>query len=93
MSTFKSATFGMHPRCIVRCEGIDAVYHFVAIVGVGQSMYEIADYTSVNNLGTAVLLEGVLKQKNIQRMVVASSMSIYGEGLISGLERSYLHGR
>ena len=62
-------------------EGIDAVYHFVAVVGVGQSMYEIADYTSVNNLGTAVLLEGVLKQKNIQRMVVASSMSIYGEGL------------
>jgi dTDP-L-rhamnose 4-epimerase len=62
-------------------KGIDAVYHFVAIVGVGQSMYEIADYTSVNNLGTAVLLEGVLKQKNIQRLVVASSMSIYGEGL------------
>jgi dTDP-L-rhamnose 4-epimerase len=61
--------------------GIDAVYHFVAVVGVGQSMYEIADYTSVNNLGTAVLLEGILKQKNIQRIVVASSMSIYGEGL------------
>jgi dTDP-L-rhamnose 4-epimerase len=62
-------------------QGVDAVYHFVAAVGVGQSMYEIADYTSVNNLGTAVLLEGVLKHKNIQRMVVASSMSIYGEGL------------
>lgn len=62
-------------------QGIDAVYHFVAVVGVGQSMYEIADYTSVNNLGTATLLEGVLKQRNIQRMVVASSMSIYGEGL------------
>ena len=67
-------------------EGIDAVYHFVAAVGVGQSMYEIADYTSVNNLGTAVLLEGVLKQKNIQRMVVASSMSIYGEGLYKDSE-------
>src|SRR5215217_4521322 len=62
-------------------QGIDAVYHFVAVVGVGQSMYEIAEYTSVNNLGTAVLLEGVLKHKNIQRLVVASSMSIYGEGL------------
>src|SRR4051812_5162574 len=35
--------------------GIDAVYHFAAIVGVGQSMYAVADYTSVNNLGTAVL--------------------------------------
>src|SRR5437870_3295705 len=33
-------------------QGIDAVYHFVAIVGVGQSMYQIADYTSVNNVGT-----------------------------------------
>jgi dTDP-L-rhamnose 4-epimerase len=62
-------------------QGIDAVYHLVAIVGVGQSMYEIADYTSVNNVGTAVLLEGVLKQKNIQRIIVASSMSIYGEGM------------
>jgi len=62
-------------------QGIDAVYHFVAIVGVGQSMYQIADYTSVNNVGTAVLLEAVLKQRQIQRIVVASSMSIYGEGL------------
>jgi dTDP-L-rhamnose 4-epimerase len=60
---------------------IDAVFHFVAAVGVGQSMYEVADYTSVNNLGTALLLEGVLKQKEIHRLVVASSMSIYGEGL------------
>src|SRR4051794_14350854 len=33
--------------------GVDAVYHFVALVGVGQSMYQIAEYTSVNNLGTA----------------------------------------
>jgi dTDP-L-rhamnose 4-epimerase len=59
---------------------VDAVYHFVAAVGVGQSMYEIAEYTSVNNLGTAVLLEALLKTR-IQRLVVASSMSLYGEGL------------
>ena len=38
-------------------KGIDAVFHFAAAVGVGQSMYEIAEYTSVNNVGTAVLLE------------------------------------
>src|SRR3954469_12164300 len=37
--------------------GVDAVYHFASSVGVGQSMYEIAHYTSVNNLGTAVLLQ------------------------------------
>src|SRR5215212_6946276 len=40
-------------------EGVDAVYHFAAAVGVGQSMYEIAHYTSVNNLGTAVVLEAL----------------------------------
>ncbi|HEY8355882.1 MAG TPA: NAD-dependent epimerase/dehydratase family protein [Ramlibacter sp.] len=60
--------------------GVDAVYHFAAAVGVGQSMYEVAHYTRVNNLGTAVLLEALLK-KPVQRLVVASSMSLYGEGL------------
>lgn len=60
--------------------GIDAVFHFVAAVGVGQSMYQIADYTSINNLGTAVLLEALIEQP-VQRLIVASSMSIYGEGL------------
>jgi dTDP-L-rhamnose 4-epimerase len=56
------------------------VVHLAALVGVGQSMYQIADYTSVNNEGTAVLLECLLK-KPVKKLVVASSMSIYGEGL------------
>ncbi len=60
--------------------GVDAVYHFVALVGVGQSMYQIAEYTSVNNLGTAVLLQRLVKHR-VTKLVVASSMSIYGEGL------------
>jgi dTDP-L-rhamnose 4-epimerase len=60
--------------------GVDAVYHFVSLVGVGQSMYQIAEYTSVNNLGTAVLLERLVKQR-VNKLVVASSMSVYGEGL------------
>lgn len=60
--------------------GADAVVHLAAMVGVGQSMYEIARYTAVNNLGTAVLLEA-LAQRPVERLVVASSMSIYGEGL------------
>jgi dTDP-L-rhamnose 4-epimerase len=59
---------------------IDAVYHFAAAVGVGQSMYEIAHYTSTNTVGTAVLLEAIIEQ-HVSRLVVASSMSIYGEGL------------
>ena len=60
--------------------GVDAVYHFVALVGVGQSMYQIAEYTSVNNLGTAVLLERLVKNR-VSKLIVASSMSVYGEGL------------
>src|SRR3954462_8406225 len=61
-------------------KGIDAVFHFAAAVGVGQSMYEVAHYTRVNNLGTAVLLEA-LTANPVERLVVASSMSLYGEGL------------
>jgi dTDP-L-rhamnose 4-epimerase len=60
--------------------GVKFVYHFAAAVGVGQSMYEIQKYTSINNLGTAVLLEQMV-ESNIERLVVASSMSVYGEGL------------
>ncbi|HEY4649884.1 MAG TPA: SDR family NAD(P)-dependent oxidoreductase [Pontibacter sp.] len=61
-------------------EGVDIVYHFAAMVGVGQSMYEIKEYTDVNNIGTAVLLEALAKNP-VKKLVVASSMSIYGEGL------------
>jgi dTDP-L-rhamnose 4-epimerase len=60
--------------------GVDMVLHLAAAVGVGQSMYEIGKYTSTNNLGTAVLLEALLEHP-VERLVVASSMSIYGEGL------------
>jgi dTDP-L-rhamnose 4-epimerase len=62
-------------------DGVDAVYHFAAAVGVGQSMYEIERYTSVNAIGAAVVLEEVVERKDsIRKLVVASSMSIYGEG-------------
>jgi len=59
--------------------GCDAVIHLAAEVGVGQSMYEIARYVGANDLGTAVLLEAVAAQP-VKKLVVASSMSIYGEG-------------
>jgi dTDP-L-rhamnose 4-epimerase len=61
-------------------EGVETVFHFAASVGVGQSMYKISKYTEINNLGTAVLLENMIG-KDIRRLVVASSMSVYGEGL------------
>lgn len=61
---------------------IDVLVHFAAAVGVGQSMYEIAHYSSINVLGTATLLDVLMKgDHRPRRMIVASSMSIYGEGL------------
>jgi dTDP-L-rhamnose 4-epimerase len=60
--------------------GVDCVIHLAARVGVGQSMYEIASYSSVNTFGTGVLLEAMM-DRGIRHLVVASSMSVYGEGL------------
>lgn len=83
------------PEAVQRAlQGVDVVYHLAAAVGVGQSMYEIARYTDINNMGTAVLLEGIVKQP-VERLIVASSMSLYGEGLyrtsggeiVQGVER------
>jgi dTDP-L-rhamnose 4-epimerase len=61
--------------------GTDRVVHLAAAVGVGQSMYEIARYTELNTMATARFLERVVAQRPMPvRLVVASSMSIYGEG-------------
>ncbi len=64
-------------------EDVDEVVHLAAAVGVGQSMYEIADYVAINDLGTGILLQALLTRP-VRRLVVASSMSVYGEGLCSG---------
>jgi dTDP-L-rhamnose 4-epimerase len=62
-------------------DGIEIVYHEAAEVGVGQSMYEIVRYVKANDLGTAVVLEEMIKRKDqFKKLIVASSMSIYGEG-------------
>ena len=61
-------------------DGVDAVVHLAARVGVGQSMYEIAEYAAANTAGTGVLLEALL-DRSVGKLVVASSMSVYGEGL------------
>ncbi|MCC2975472.1 SDR family NAD(P)-dependent oxidoreductase [Sphingomonas sp. PL-96] len=61
-------------------DGVDSVIHLAAEVGVGQSMYEVERYTSTNDVGTAVLFEALI-DKPVRRVVTASSMSIYGEGL------------
>jgi dTDP-L-rhamnose 4-epimerase len=60
---------------------VDVVYHFAAAVGVGQSMYEIARYMEINTQGTANLLQALLDRGDrLEKLIVASSMSIYGEG-------------
>src|SRR2546421_7099369 len=75
--------------------GTDMVLHLASAVGVGQSMYDIEPYVRTNEVGTAVLLQA-LSKRPVERLVVASSMSIYGEGLyktrdgnrVEGIERS-----
>jgi dTDP-L-rhamnose 4-epimerase len=61
-------------------QGVDKVVHLAAEVGVGQSMYAIDRYVSVNDRGTAVLFQELIDCP-VGRVVVASSMSVYGEGL------------
>ncbi len=62
--------------------GVDRLVHLAAAVGVGQSMYEIERYTSVNSIGCAVVLEAATEVRDrLEKVAVASSMSIYGEGL------------
>ncbi len=61
--------------------GVEVVFHMAAAVGVGQSMYEIEHYMGTNTQGTAVLLQQLLDSKSrVEKLVLASSMSIYGEG-------------
>ena len=59
----------------------DAVIHLAAVVGVSQSMYEISRYVRANTAGTAILLEKLTRFRDrVRKLVVASSMSVYGEG-------------
>jgi dTDP-L-rhamnose 4-epimerase len=66
--------------CAKAVAGVDSVFHLAAEVGVGQSMYEIDRYVGANDLGTANLMQELIAQP-VERVVVASSMSVYGEGL------------
>jgi dTDP-L-rhamnose 4-epimerase len=61
----------------------DVVFHLAAMVGVGQSMYQIRRYTDVNAMGMASLLELIAAERvrlPVRKLIVASSMSLYGEG-------------
>jgi dTDP-L-rhamnose 4-epimerase len=67
--------------CAAALEGIDAVYHFAAKTGVGQSMYDVASYVDTNVRGTAMLIEAIIKGgHSLKRLVLSSSRAVYGEG-------------
>jgi dTDP-L-rhamnose 4-epimerase len=73
-------------------EGAEVVFHEAAAVGVGQSMYQIEHYVSVNAVGAAVLLEGIVeKRAQLRKVVVASSMSLYGEGAYRAPDGRVVH--
>jgi len=65
-------------------QDVEVIFHLAAAVGVGQSMYEIERYVDANTCGTAVLLDILANDASIRsrvrKLIVASSMSIYGEG-------------
>lgn len=70
------------PKAVRRAVAdVEVIFHLAAAVGVGQSMYQIADYMACNIQGTANLLQALLDaETHVEKLVVASSMSIYGEG-------------
>jgi dTDP-L-rhamnose 4-epimerase len=73
-------------------DGVEVVFHEAAAVGVGQSMYQIEHYVSVNAVGAAVLLEGIVERRSqLRKVVVASSMSIYGEGAYRAPDGRIVH--
>ncbi len=72
-------------RCredVVRAvDGVDAIFHFAALTGVGQSMYEIHSYCDINIGGTAMLLDVLANTPHqVRRLVLSSSRAVYGEG-------------
>jgi len=79
--------------CDRALESVDTVFHLGGIVGNGQSMYELRLYTDVNVVGTATLLEAMIARKaQFRRLVVASSMVVYGDGAYACPEHGPLRG-
>jgi dTDP-L-rhamnose 4-epimerase len=61
-------------------DGVDAVCHQAAMVGLGRDLGDVVDYVRDNDLGTAALLAAVARRRRVGRLVLASSMVVYGEG-------------
>jgi dTDP-L-rhamnose 4-epimerase len=70
------------PEAVGRAlDGVDHVCHQAGMVGLGVDFLDVADYVSHNDLGTAVLLRELARRRFGGRLVLASSMVVYGEGL------------
>ena len=78
--TFIRGDVGNRSALLKAAKGVTHILHLAAAVGVGQSMYEIQRYVRLNTYETAFLLENLVRTQKIKKLVVASSMSIYGEG-------------
>ncbi|MBI4715647.1 MAG: SDR family NAD(P)-dependent oxidoreductase, partial [Nitrospirae bacterium] len=62
-------------------DGVEAVFHFAACTGVGQSMYQIHQYVDINIGGTAMLLDVLANNPgSVKKVVLSSSRAVYGEG-------------
>jgi dTDP-L-rhamnose 4-epimerase len=73
-------------------KGQDGIIHLAAETGTGQSMYEIKKYVDVNIGGTALMLDILIKEKHsIEKLIVASSRAIYGEGKYKCLEHGIVY--
>lgn len=69
-------------------DGCDVVYHLAAETGTAQSMYRVREYVSVNELGTAALIEAIAASGHRPaRVILASSRSVYGEGAYTSPEQ------
>jgi dTDP-L-rhamnose 4-epimerase len=66
----------------IALEGASHVVHLASETGTGQSMYEMARYNEINSQGTAVLLDTLAnrRDKTVERILLSSSRSVYGEG-------------
>ena len=78
--------------CTRVLDGIECVFHFASRTGVGQSMYDMRDYVATNVLGTAALIEAIVKSRMVlKRVVLSSSRAVYGEGLFKCVEHGVFH--
>jgi len=70
----------------------DAIVHYAAETGTGQSMYEVKKYTEVNIQGTALMLDLLVNMPNqVKKVIIASSRSIYGEGKYKSKEFGFVY--